>query len=571
MKTFKQLKDLYELADTETQKSTGFLIGITIITAILETTGIASIFPLMAMLSDIEKFLQNPLIAKIEGYFGFEDKLDFVYLFGGCYVAMLLLTTVIRSINIYYQTYFVRRFEYRLCSGLVENYLKRDYEWTFRRNSADLGRSVLSEVELVIQGGVMPAVNMITQMLVVTLIVIVLLLLNPLLAISTAVTLSAFYYVVSKIVKPIISKNANIRHQSNLERYRTVQEIFSAIKEIKLKGAEKHYISSFEQPAIKFALSQAVVHIVAQVPKYMVELLAFGGGSVVLIYLIHIGYSIVDMLPIVALYAVAGYRILPALQQIYNGIAQLRFVTPNLNKLKEIKRFKADKLERLRSKKLKGEVEILISDLEFAHATNGCELYSGLNIKIKHGERVAIIGKSGSGKSTLVDLIAGLLKPTEGRIVIRDRDGIVNPEDVSNIGIVTQNTFLKSGSVLENIAFAEATPNLEAVRESANLAQIDQFITDDLKQGYLTQIGNGNMDLSGGQKQRIGIARAIYNKPKILILDEPTSALDVKTSGKLVDSLSSLPRDMIVIFITHRLDDLGMFDRVIDISSSLEK
>jgi ABC-type multidrug transport system fused ATPase/permease subunit len=276
-------------------------------------------------------------------------------------------------------------------------------------------------------------------------------------------------------------------------------------------------------------------------------------------------------LPVIGLYAYAGYRILPAMHHIYRTFVRLRFIAPAVDTIiRELEDAKVQSAPaELVTERLPLLESIALENVSFNYAGSERPIFKDINLKIRAGSITGIIGATGVGKSTLVDLILGLLEPTTGRVLV---DGV--PLTTSrrrmwnnNIGYVPQHIFLADDTIARNIAFGVDSKDINplAVEHAARLAQVHDFIVDSLPRKYDTVIGERGIRLSGGQRQRLGIARALYHEPQVIVLDEAMNALDQNTEAAVLGVLGKLAPIKTIIMITHRLATAEMCDQVLNV------
>ena len=289
----------------------------------------------------------------------------------------------------------------------------------------------------------------------------------------------------------------------------------------------------------------------------------------IVLYLISKTGNFNNALPLVSLYVFAGYRLIPALQQAYASFTQMRFVGPSIDKVyDDIKSFETIFLDK-KENVILFEKNIRLKNVNYQYPNSLKPALQDIELTIPAQTKVGIIGSTGSGKTTLVDIILGLLAPQKGILEI---DGVeINKENIKSwqklIGYVPQNIFLSDDTVTNNIAFGlyPNLINLQAIEEASKIANLYNFVSDELPQKFDTVIGERGVKLSGGQRQRIGIARAMYNKPKILVLDEATSALDSETENTVMQAVNNLDKDITIILIAHRLNTVKNCDIIFQI------
>ena len=315
-------------------------------------------------------------------------------------------------------------------------------------------------------------------------------------------------------------------------------------------------------------MAQADNHILGLTPKYIIE--AIGMTLIALFaYSMTISNRVEDVFPLLAIFALGAQRLLPAIQQLYASWTTVRASKNILDDVLELMDKSQISDENFISKeKIDFKKKIEINNLCFNYIETNKKILKNVSFSIEKGSKVGVTGTTGGGKSTLIDLILGLLQPTNGSIKI---DSIkLNNENIrewqNSIAHVPQVIFLTDTSIRENIAFgveAELIDN-ERIKKAAKLANCEEFI-DELENGYETIVGERGAKLSGGQRQRIGIARALYKNADVLIFDEATSALDIKTEKKIIDSVIDLNPRLTIIMIAHRMASLEKCDYILNV------
>jgi ABC-type bacteriocin/lantibiotic exporter with double-glycine peptidase domain len=387
------------------------------------------------------------------------------------------------------------------------------------------------------------------------------------LAVSVSFVLGLAYGIILAFMSSWLNTLGEARVQANLERYTIVSEAFSAIKEVKASGLEGIFVKRFVKPAETYAKGQATAQVIAQVPRFALEAIAFGGMLMVILYLMTKQGSFATALPMIALYAFAGYRLMPALQQIYGAVTTLKFAGPALTALHT-------DLMHLNAVAPNSEVihpvtfnnSIELKNIVFKYPNANIPTLDGINLSIPVRSTVGLVGSTGSGKTTIVDLILGLLEPQTGTLSI---DGqVVNVSNKrqwqKSIGYVPQHIYLADDTISANIAFGLTPQEVDhkAVERAAKIANLHDFVIQNMGQGYSTMVGERGVRLSGGQRQRIGIARALYHNPNVLVLDEATSALDNLAEQVVMESVHKLSHSITIILIAHRLTTVRQCDQI---------
>ncbi len=541
-----------------------------LVMALLDMLGVASILPFIAVLANPALIETNPILFsayQLSKNLGLSSTDQFLFFLGLIVFALLVFSLAFKALTTYAQTRFALMREYSIGKRLVEGYLHQPYSWFLNRHSADLGKTILSEVQTIMYNGILPLMTLFAQSAVAIALLSLLLFVDPLLAVSVGLVLGVAYGGIMLLMSGWLNALGQARIKANQERFTAVSEAFGASKEVKAGGLESIFIERFAKPAETYARGQSTAQVIAQVPRFALEAIAFGGMLLVVLYLMTQSGGFTAALPIIAMYVFAGYRLMPALQQIYAAVTQLKFVGPALSALH------TDLLS-LEPVEIDGKMQkpmplincIELNNIFYQYPNADAPALNRINLSIPARSTVGLVGSTGSGKTTTVDLILGLLEPQEGTLCI---DGqVVNASNrrqwQKSIGYVPQHIYLADDTVSANIAFGLAPEILdqEAVERAAKIANLHDFVIQDMPQGYNTMVGERGVRLSGGQRQRIGIARALYHNPSVLILDEATSALDNITEQSVMDAVNNLGHNITTILIAHRLTTIRECDQI---------
>jgi len=564
MKIFKQLLFLLTIKE---RKQAGLLMVMILIMALLDMIGVVSILPFMAVLTNptqIETNLILNTLFKASIKMGVENNQEFLFVLGVLVFFILVVSIFFKAFTTYMQVRFVGMREYSIGKRLVEGYLNQPYSWFLNRNSSELGKNILSEVGQVIGYGFKPFIELIAKSTVSVAIIAVLIFVDLKLSLIIGLSLGGAYGLVFYSIRKYVEALGKKRFKNNQFRFLAINDAFGAAKEIKVGGLEKIYIESFSNPAFTFARINAASIILAELPRYVLEIIAFGGILLLILYMMGQSGDFNSFLPILSLYVFAGYRLMPALQVIYSSIVQLTFVGPSLEKLSnDLKNLNPHNINQQESV-LTFKSNITLNKVNYNYPNSSRAVLKDISINIPAKTRVGFIGPTGSGKTTVVDIILGLLEPQKGTLEIDGK--IVTNKNLRSwqrsIGYVPQHIFLTDNTVASNIAFGVEKKNIdqEAVEKVAKIANLHEFIINELPKKYQSVIGERGVRLSGGQRQRIGIARALYHKPKVLVLDEATSALDNLTELEVMDAINNLGNDITIILIAHRLNTVKNCD-----------
>ncbi|MDA7465984.1 ABC transporter ATP-binding protein/permease [Candidatus Pelagibacter ubique] len=506
------------------------------------------------------------MFLKPQKIFGVENNQQFLFILGIFVFILLVVSQVFKVITTYFQVRFIQMREYSIGKRLIEGYLHQPYSWFLNRHSAELGKSILSEVAIVIGGCIYPVMELISKGMVTIALIVLLVLVDPKIALIVGLSISFTYGVIFFFLRSYLKQIGKERLKNNQSRFMSVSEAFGAAKEIKVGGLEQIYITRFSDAAKNFARYTALSQTISQLPRFILEAIAFGGVMLMILYMMRQTGGFINSLPIISLYIFAGYRLMPAVQQIYTAFTQISFNSPSidlLNKdIKNLKPFNSNQAHDVDALSL--NKAITLKNIYYNYPNTTRTALKNININIPAKSTVGLIGTTGSGKTTTVDIILGLLEPQKGTLEV---DGQVVSKQNSrawqrSIGYVPQHIFLTDETIEANIAFGSDPKdiNQEAVEKASKIANLHEFIMHELPNKYQTTIGERGVRLSGGQRQRIGIARALYHNPQVLILDEATSALDNQTEQAVMDAVNNITKDITIILIAHRLNTVKNCD-----------
>lgn len=557
---FSSLKQLWQILSPLDKRKVFYVLVLVMGMAFIESAGVVSIMPFLAVLSNHEVVESNHYLKRLYDFTGASNKQNFILYLGFLSLTIVICSTAFKILTQYAVNRFASLQRHYFSTRLLKIYLQQNYEFFIQRNSATLVKNILSEVEQLIWTMILPALTLMSYGIVLLSMVGILLLYDPLMAIATAFVLGLFYSSIYMLVRKKLTQIGQEFTQANKERYQTCQEALAGIKDVIINNAKQGYIDQFEQSSRVFARHIATRDTLGQVPLNIIETVGYGCLIGLAMILAVSGKDVSHIFPVLGLYGFAAYRMLPAAQNIYRSISQIKFSEQVLSVLQpefalEIHEYR--NIEKTNSHDLKFEYLIQLENISFVYPNRAEQpILNHFSLEIKKNSSLGIVGKSGSGKSTLMDIMLGLLTPHRGQVLV---DGIVlSKHNIMSwrdlVGYVPQSIYLADKSIAENIAFGIPLGQIdfEQVEFVAKQAQIHDFIKNQLPLGYNTLVGERGVILSGGQRQRIGIARALYKKPQVLFMDEATSALDAETEQAVNEAIQRLNGKMTMVIIAHR-------------------
>ncbi len=570
----KTLRMTLELLTPHERRQLWGLLALVIVMALLEMAGVASVTPFLAVLANPELVETQPILNGVYQWLGFETVGKFLFFLGFMAFITLVCAAVVRMYGHYTLMRFAQLRRHSISARLLEGYLGRPYEFFLGRHSGALSKSILSEVDQAVITVMQPAMMMLGQGVTLIAIATLLILVDPLMALGAGCVLGLSYLVVYGRVKGILAQSGERRASANAARFEAASEALGGIKDIKLLGRERAYLDRFSVSSEALAREIAKAGALSDVPRYAIEAVSFGGILLISLLLLMrnggtTGGSLDGVLPLLGLFAFAGYRMMPAIQAIYRGITQINFGAPAVKSLHAdlmANREEALPLLEMAADPMGLKDAMVLQDVSYRYPGEAEAGIQGVSFDLPALSTLGVVGGTGAGKTTLIDVILGLLVPQSGEILVDGKalGAETLPSWRAGIGYVPQEIFLLDASIEANIAMglSEDQRDPEKIRAAARLAQIDSFV-ESLPDGYETKVGERGVRLSGGQRQRIGIARALYHNPDIIIFDEATSALDNATEAEVMAAIDSLAGQKTVILIAHRLTTVERCDRIL--------
>ena len=546
---------------------------------VFQVIGVTSIFPFLAIAADPERIRNSQFGRRFLELLPPMDNRQLLLTAGAVAIVALFTANAVNLIAEYARTRYAHNFGHWLRVRLLRRIASRPYGYFLVRNSADLIKKVLGDVANYVNGVLLPLLDSVARGLTAVLLLATLFFVHPLIALGATVGLGGFYLIVFRLLE---RKRREINQGLRLSSggsYREAQQLLGGIKPIKVHRAEEHFLGRFGKHSAIVAKMSARVPTFANGPRYLVEPLAFGGLVLIVMVLAAKGRSFSDVLPNLGVMALAGYRLLPALQLLYGQLSELTSMRHSLDEVYDefvvaesdlnISDERGNQNIRLAQPYVWNDA-ITLDAVSFSYSQAKRPILDRLSLTIKKNTSVAFIGPTGSGKSTLIDLLLGLHQPTGGRILIDGRPltPALIPAWQASIGYVPQDIFLIDDTITRNIALGIPDTEIEVnrLREVCATAQVLGFIEHELPQGFQSKVGERGVRLSGGQRQRLGLARALYHQPSLLILDEATSALDTETEARLIEALRSLSGKLTIVLVAHRLSTVADCEEVFDLA-----
>ena len=530
--------------------------------ALLEGVGVGIILPFIGIVTDPGMLQRNRVLNVIYEALGHPSYSRF--LFWAC--LLLLAVYVLKNLFLVVMYYLNNRYVYyqyaALADRLLNAYLRAPYTFHLQRNSAELLKNILIEASQVFGQVLVPIFTIMIEGLVALVLVIVLFAAEPVSALASLGLLGMLTAVLYSRTKNLMTE-LGLRQQQNYRgMFQWVNQGLGGAKEAKVLGRESFFLEAFSKNSESFAGAVSRYQASLQYPRLVIETIAVTGVLLIVMVMLAQHRKPQELLPIIAVFAMASFRLMPSLSRVINAVQTIRFNTPSIDVVYKdlmllegpqavgrVQKIASDKTPRRAFRQ-----SIVLKDVTYRYPGAVEPALKRISMTIPRGASVAITGPSGAGKTTLADVILGLLLPESGEIFV---DGNNIHDDLaqwqSRIGYVPQTTFLCDDTIRRNIAFGlkDSEIDEERVRNAVELSQLREFI-EALPQGLDAPIGERGVRISGGQRQRLGIARAVYHGPEILVMDEATSSLDDATESEVNKAIERLRGEKTLIIIAHR-------------------
>jgi ATP-binding cassette, subfamily B, bacterial PglK len=563
---------LKQILQRAQKKCIGLLVIISIISSILDAISVGLVLPLLSIIID-KNFINNNLLIKLFSFLQVSDYEDKIIVFSCILICFYLMKTLLQVFILAYQSNYYASAIQNLSVDLLEKYLRADYLFHVNSNSSELIRNIKTEIPLIFSRVLAGVINILSDTVLLVGIVAVLLIFDPLTTIIGFVTLGFINLLFFKSIKHKIKILGEVRQAQEAESYKWINQSLGGIKELKVLDRIKYFINKSSDSYAKLRNSAVYSDIMGKAPKIVIEGLALTMLVSLTLVLILTTRSAELVIPRIALFSAALFKLMPAVNRLMGETINVRFSRPALDIIidayNNIKQCEMDIIDLNQGDAPLLFSEIKINKLYYRYPGTEKKIISDFSLTIQKNESIGIIGSSGSGKTTLLNILLGLLSPQSGSIMINNIDILKKRNQWKKmIGFVPQDIFLLDDTIRANVAYGieAGLINDDTIWEVLELAQIADFIRD-MPDQLDTTVGDRGVRLSGGQRQRIGIARALWNDPEILIFDEATSSLDNETEADITKAIDSLMNKKTIIIVAHRLTTLKNCNRIISIEN----
>lgn len=540
---------------------------IMVIGGFLEMLSVSLIMPFMEAVMKPEELMANPVVKFVCGVFGIESHRTFLVLLAIFLALIYVLKNVFLVFQMRVQNRFVWNNMFSTQQRLLANYLSRPYEYFLKVSSGD----VLRVIENDTQGTfnlLSSLLSFTTETVVSAILVVTIFVISPMLTLLMGALLFGIMIVILKVLRPMLRKSGIKNQNSNSEMKKWLLQSIQGVKELKIMRREKFFQDNYGKSGQIYVKTVYNHNTLGQIPRFLIEALSMGAIFIMIALMIYQGAELETVVPVLSSIAVAAIRLLPSVNRISSNVASMTFQEPMLDKmienLNEVYTYDSGKTPEGEGK-IDGLKEVIeLDQIRYRYPSGEKDILCGASMTIKRGMSIGIVGASGAGKTTAVDIMLGLLRPQEGKVMIDGTDIQLDMDGwLSEIGYIPQQIFMLDGSIRDNVVFGlpEEEIHDDQVWKALRDSSLEDFVKS-LPEGLDTEIGERGVRLSGGQRQRIGIARALYANPSVLFFDEATSALDNETEAAIMESIHHLKGTKTMIIIAHRLTTIEGCDAV---------
>ncbi len=536
----------------------------------MELLGVSLFMPLTTVVTTPSEIDKNIFLKTFRDVFGLYDNRQMFIGLAAAIIVIYVIKNLYLSLMYYYLYSFIYHNQLKVESRLVDCYMKKPYIYHLDHNTSDMIRNIMLDSERLFQL-ILQFLSLISELLLSGLLVLYLLVKDPVMTISIAIVLFVSVGVFMALTRKRANRYGQINQEYDGRMHQAIEEALGAVKDIKILHREKYFVDKFTYGGEQKMDALIHTNFFGAVPKYLIEMVCMAGILAVMIAKVLNGTDIGTIVPELAAFAVAAFKLLPSVGKIANYFNGISFLMPSIDLIYHDLKETEDMLEieykdESDAPDVSDATKISVEELSFSYPNTEHDVLHDISFEIPAGSSVGLIGASGAGKTTVADIILGIFSPKSGAV----RYGRMNVHDypmtwAKKLAYIPQAIFLSDESIRENIAFGIELKDIDDDRvwEAVREAQLTEFVKS-LPAGLDTKVGERGVRLSGGQRQRIGIARALYGNPEFLVLDEATAALDTETEQAVMEAIDSLHGRKTMLIIAHRLTTIKNCDLIFE-------
>ena len=545
------------------------ILGLMVIASLAEVVSVGAILPFLGVLTAPERVFAHAWAQPFISLLGATKPEELLLPMTLVFAATVLAAGTTRLVL----TYVTTRFSYAIGADFsMEIYrrtLYQPYSVHISRNSSEIINAIYGKTAMLTGSILMPMLSLFSVAILLFGLLLAFLALDPLITIAISVGFVIIYSVILQLTRHRLQRNSEVIAHESTRVIKSLQEGLGGIRDVLIDGSQATYCAIYQNADRPLRLAQGNNTFISASPRYVIETL----GMILIAFLAYTMSQreggLTTAVPVLGALALGAQRLLPVLQQAYSALTIIRGAEASLrDTIVLFEQPLPTDAGGLLPRPLPFDTEIAIKNVSFSYTNTPTPVLQHIDLVLARGKRIGFIGVTGGGKSTLLDIIMGLLRPTEGSLLI-DGQAITEQNYRSwqvHVAHVPQSIYLSDSSIEENIAFGLPKEDIDPsrLRLAAKQAQIDEVI-ESWPEKYQTKVGERGVRLSGGQRQRIGIARALYKRADVIIFDEATSALDSETEHSVMQAINSLSPDLTILIVAHRLTTLENCDFIVEL------
>jgi ATP-binding cassette subfamily C protein len=563
------IKASFALVPSSLRKRLYWLFPLMVVAALLEMVGLALIVPLVNVVAGTGAAETVPMLGRVIAWLNDAVPGHVVIVLAGAIAGFYLVKNAVLLFAVYSESKFIMSAAAATAATLLDTYLRAPYLFHLRHNSAELIRNLNTSVDDVFRSLLKSILRVFLDILIVIGTLAVLVVADPGITLTVGAGFAVFLGSFFALTHARITEWGRRLQFLHKELFRSANEFLALTREIRIFGRRAFFVRAYERLRQETSRIHVLHQSVSETPRLSIETLLVIAFVLALILVSARGQEVRDVLPLLALYAVAGFRLMPSFNRIVLYANTIRFSAPALHQVMRHRQELLGVAARVRPESSQVDIpfasDLVFENVSFRYEGMEKNTLEGVSLGIAKGQSVGLVGPSGSGKTTLVNILLGLLEPRQGRLLVDGRDILDAPAAWQRrIGFIPQDVLLLDDTLRRNIALGIEDGDIDeaAVREAVRLARLESVIAG-LPQGLETVLGERGVRLSGGQRQRVGIARALYRRPEILVMDEATSALDNETEREVANALAEMHGRLTMVIIAHRLSTVRHCDTLV--------
>ena len=556
---------LINLFDKDDKLHLIILLFLFVLSGFIEVIGIASIAPFIALFKSPEIVTSNTLYIEFIRFFNLSTY-DATLIIGVMIILFFTISNILTAYALWRSVRFTAFQQHKITMKVIRKYLYQPYDFYLKNNTSFISKNILHETGVVCDLVILPALQFFSKIIIVLSVSLFLLLVNYKIFLSTVLILGFIYFYIYSVIKKKIKEYGNKKIIMNKDKYKYVNDAFSDIKNVKFYEVEKSFLDKLDNPTKEFSFLTAKSTIMSVLPRYILEIIVFGGVFAILLYYLSQNYNIYEESPIIGIYIIAAYRVLPLIQHIYQNYTIFAFNSLSTGLIKGIYDLQESYFTRSSKPLFKRRLEI--KNIKFSHGE--IPILNDASISINKSQIVGLTGVSGQGKTTIIDILLGFHTKFHGEILLDGK--ILSKKDIINmrsiVGYVSQDMHLTSMSYKENIAYGvkQSEINMNLISQVTQIVELEDLVSN-LEKKEDTVLSDNAMNISGGQKQRILLARSLYRLPEILVLDESTNALNEDLEKRILLNIKECFPTMTILLVTHRSSAHNICDKIYELSN----